>query len=419
MGGQGSVWKATSPSGSIVAYKVFQANPASVDIPLDRRRFVSEIRIQSTVGHPGIVSVIEEGVDVNGNPFYVMELADCSLQQLTEANAGGLDVDWALDIFESICAAMAFAHSQDVLHRDLKPKNILIYGGEPKIADFGLGRNLALETVTHSRYAGLMGSDGYMAPEQKRDLHEAGKPADVYSLGKILYFMLTGLHPSSVDINRVPAKAQFLVFKCIEEAPGDRFEDCTELLNHVRNVIGGDPSLLAPPADQLRAALTADVHGDPGALNDICRILLSNAEDSALYMTALPEVHKSVLTRLTTQYPSNMKSIVANFDKHVEDNTTWSYADTIANFLDPIFRSTSDASLRRAILVRLLQQGSINNRFHVGLSFAQLCEAVWGQQIYAEIIADLLRNNPTYKTFFVPYLEDKSMPPIVSAALKD
>ncbi|WP_328532397.1 hypothetical protein, partial [Nocardia cyriacigeorgica] len=139
----------------------------------------------------------------------------------------------------------------------------------------------------------------------------------------------------------------------------------------------------------------------------------------ALYMTALPEVHKSVLTRLTTQYPSNMKSIVANFDKHVEDNTTWSYADTIANFLDPIFRSTSDASLRRAILVRLLQQGSINNRFHVGLSFAQLCEAVWGQQIYAEIIADLLRNNPTYKTFFVPYLEDKSMPPIVSAALKD
>ena len=417
--GQGRVWKATSPSNHAVAYKVFQSNPASSDIPLDRQRFISEIHIQSTLVHPGIVPVIEEGVDVNGDPYYVMELANYSLQQLTEANKGGLPLDWTLARFEKICAAMAYAHSQDVLHRDLKPKNILMYGEEPRVADFGLGRNLTLETVTHSQYSGLVGSDGYMAPEQKHDLHEAGKPADVYSLGKILYFMLTGVHPSNVDLNRVPEKVQFLVFKCIADHPGDRFEDCTELLNHVRNVIGGNPSLLAPPTDRLRAALTADAHGEPGALNDICLILLSNPEDSALYMTALPGVHKSVLMRLTHQHPANIKSIVDNFDKHVQDNTTWSYADTIADFLEPIFLSTSDATLRRAILFRLLQQGSINNRFHVGISFAELCESVWGQQMYAEMIADLLRKNSNYKAFFVSYLESKSMPPIVSAALKD
>lgn len=417
-GAQGTVRRATSPTGEVVAYKVFQPDPNSSDIALDRNRFISEIRIQSTLSHAGIVSVIEENVDVNGYPYYTMELADSSLQQMVDTSARGMKPEKALVVFEKICVAMAFAHTQDVLHRDLKPKNILMYSGSPRVADFGLGRNLALATVTHSAYEGLIGSDGYMAPEQKRNFHEAGKPADVYSLGKILYFMLTKLHPAAVQMDRIPSSLQFLIFKCIQDDPADRFEDGVELLNQVRNIISGDSSELAPPADQLRAALAAVAHGEPDSLSDVSRVLLSNPDDSALYMTALPKAHKSVLISLTKQQPGNIRSIVANFDEHVRDNTTWSYADTIANFLEPIFKATSDQSLRQKILYRVLQQGYENNRFHVGIVFGQLCQYVWETQFYAEMIADLLRNNPQTKRFVAQYLDKEKMPAIVSAEIR-
>lgn len=416
-GAHGVVWRAESPLGEIVACKVFQPDPYSSDTSTDRQRFIKEIHTQSTLKHPRIVSVIEEGQTPNGDPFYAMELADESLQKRIDKSSGGLPRQDALSIFEKVCSAIAYAHRQGVLHRDLKPSNILMYGDEPRVADFGLGRDLLSATETYTQSKFMQGSHGYMAPEQQASLHAAEKPADVYALGKILYHMLTRSNPISVDLTKLPDDLQFLVYSCVHEKPEDRFEDCEILANRLTALNGADPSALAPPTDQAKAALSELSDGDADAINKLVEILISFPNDSALYMNFLPTIPKAILVRIAIQKPAQARKLIENFDAYAADNTSFSYADTIADILDPLFRTIEDPTVRRNILVRLVHQGADNNRFYVGEKFASMCSFVWSTPMYAEIIADILSKHSTEKGFFVPYLEKYSMPQVVRAAL--
>lgn len=419
-GGQGDVWKALSPSGEPVAYKVYRVDSNSSDPLTDRKRFAAEIRTQSTLSHPNIVSVIEDGLDVNGDPFYVMALADGSLQTRIDDCKDGMPRALALEIFEKICLAMAYAHSQGVVHRDLKPQNILMYGDEPRVADFGLGRDQFSSTATYTQSNLPLGSFGYMAPEQQvRGLHEAKQPADVYAMGKILYHMLTGAKsPARVDLDRVPADLQYLVHLATNDGADQRIQDCGELLDRLRVVVNADASLLASPTDQAKAAVNAMLGGgEEGGLEDLCRVLLTYPDDSALYMQYLPRIPKAIIGKLVQNRSENAKKVVENFDTLVAGNTTFAYADTIADFLDPAFRKSQDIDLRRLILIRLLRQGYSNNRYHVGEVFAALCRYVWSTAIYAEIIADVLKANPEEAAFVERYLIPLSPPPVVMKAL--
>ncbi|NKV31159.1 protein kinase [Rhodococcus hoagii] len=417
-GAQGIVWRALSPSGESVAYKVYRVDPTSSDPATDRKRFASEIRTQSTLSHPNIVSVIEDGIDVNGDPFYVMALSGGSLQTRIDKAKDGLSREFALAIFEKICLAMAYAHSQGVLHRDLKPQNILMYGDEPRVADFGLGRDLFSSTATYTQSRLPLGSIGYWAPEQQEHgLHEAKQPADVYAMGKILYHMLTGSKSLVVELGRIPADLQYIVYSATNSDPDQRIQDCNELLNRLRDVMNADPSSLASPADQAKAALNAVMGGDVGGLEDLCRVLLSYPDDSSLYMQFLPRIPKSAVLQLVKHHPESAKKIVEKFDAVIAENTSFAYADVIADFLDPVFRATHDIALRRLILVRLLDQGYSNNRYHVGEVFASLCQYVWSTAIYAQIIADVLKEHPRELAFVKSYLLSLSVPPVVANIL--
>lgn len=145
---------------------------------------------------------------------------------------------------------MAHAHDHGVLHRDLKPPNVLFCGGVPKVADFGLGKRLDPEATKLTKTDMWMGTEPYMAPEQFADAKRVEPPADVYALGKVLWEMLTGRQPDvlHVDISAVPRDFRFFIEKCTRREPAERFGSAGEALATFRMfTVGND--VLDPPME--------------------------------------------------------------------------------------------------------------------------------------------------------------------------
>jgi serine/threonine protein kinase len=171
-----------------------------------RKRFKRETDIQSELSHPNVVSVIDAGESARWGPWFVMPRAtDGSLKDAID-DGRAADHDWALSVFQGVLAGVAHAHERQVFHRDIKPSNVLLFSDDPRIADFGIARQIDVQGTTLTHTAEQLGTFLYMAPEQFHDVKKAGPPADVYSLGKVLCHLLSGIQPKTlkVDLHGIP-----------------------------------------------------------------------------------------------------------------------------------------------------------------------------------------------------------------------
>ena len=192
-GGMGIVYRARqiSLNREVALKMILQGQLASQP---DRERFQAEAEAAARLDHPGIVPVHEVGA-IDGQPYFSMKYVrgETLTQRLT---AGLVSPKEGAGILASVARAIHYAHRQGVLHRDLKPSNILIDGeGEPHVTDFGLAKRVE-EAESLTRTGAVLGTPAYMAPEQAAGARgEVGPASDVFSLGTILYQMLTGKPP--------------------------------------------------------------------------------------------------------------------------------------------------------------------------------------------------------------------------------
>lgn len=194
-GGMATVFEAVDERLSrTVAVKVMHAGLDADDEVA--ARFDSEARAAALLSHPNVVAVFDQGSD-DGRPYIVMEyVRGITLRQLITLEAPFAPVR-ALQLFEPVVAALATAHDAGLIHRDIKPENVLISErGQVKVADFGLARNVTAATVAEGGV--VIGTVSYIAPELVSRGH-ASTRSDVYSLGIVLYELLTGLKPYRAD----------------------------------------------------------------------------------------------------------------------------------------------------------------------------------------------------------------------------
>jgi serine/threonine-protein kinase len=192
-GGMGVVYRAFQNSlGRTVAIKMLLRRDLAT--PGDLARFRSEAEAAAQLDHPGIVSIFEVG-EYEGHPFYSMQFVEGTTlaKRLLQ---GPLPAREAAALLAKVADAVQAAHDRGVLHRDLKPSNILIdAAGQPHVSDFGLAKRIeADQSVTHT--GAILGTPCYMSPEQAAGSRgDVGPQSDVWSLGAILYQMLTGRPP--------------------------------------------------------------------------------------------------------------------------------------------------------------------------------------------------------------------------------
>ena len=178
--------------------------------PDEIARFMREARIQARLDHPAIPPVHDLGRDADGRPYFTMKrLSGTTL--LDQLGAPAPSRPRMLRAFADVCLAIEFAHARGIVHRDLKPANVMVgHFGDVYILDWGLAKvvgEAAAELVTDDidsldlRAGDVLGTPGYMAPEQLQQAAEAGRPADVYALGAILFEILAGepVHPRGAN----------------------------------------------------------------------------------------------------------------------------------------------------------------------------------------------------------------------------
>jgi serine/threonine protein kinase len=190
-GGQGKVWKAeVTGTNDFVALKYLKYEPGSSRDERSKQkiRFVREVESQRRLNHPGIMPVLSCATHISP-PWYAMPLADHSLQQILSGPRQPLE--WTASVMTEVMDAVEYSHAQGVIHRDLKPNNILSVEGRWLVSDFGYCRNLDSQSAVITDQQRLVGSFAYAAPEQFDDAHQATPAADIFSLTKILIHCLT------------------------------------------------------------------------------------------------------------------------------------------------------------------------------------------------------------------------------------
>lgn len=244
-GGMGMVYKARQPRlDRLVALKIL--SPEVARQPAFTERFGREARALAKLSHPGIVAIYDFG-NVGEDYFLMMEYVDgVTLREMIKARE--LRPAQALALVVQICEALQSAHDQGVVHRDIKPGNILVdRKGRVKIADFGLAKLIDPETdaVALTAEHHVMGTPHYMAPEQMTHPLLVDHRADIYSLGVVFYEMLTGslpvgrFEPPSQKVH-MDVRLDEVVLRTLEQTPARRYQ-------HARDV-GTDVQALRPGA---------------------------------------------------------------------------------------------------------------------------------------------------------------------------
>ena len=207
-GGMGAVYVADRADDQYTSRVALKLLRPGLDDQSFVRRFVEERQILASLVHPRIARLYDGGVTDDGQPWFAMEYVE-GLPIDEYCAAGKLSIERRLELFLQVCDTVAFAHTHGVIHRDLKPSNILIDDqGEARLVDFGIAKvtSHAMVDDGRSRAEQAMGTRQYASPEQIR-----GDPVtaanDVYSLGVVLYRLLTGVHPHRVTNQAPDAKS--------------------------------------------------------------------------------------------------------------------------------------------------------------------------------------------------------------------
>jgi TolB-like protein/tetratricopeptide (TPR) repeat protein len=255
-----------------VALKVLNADPGSEAGEL---RFIREIRLLARLQHPNILPLLDSG-HVETLLYYLMPYVSGETLRARMSRERQLPIDAAVRIACESADALAYAHGEGVIHRDIKPENILLSGNHAIVADFGIARVIDVSGVRQLTRTGMggPGTPAYMSPEQLLGDHELDGRSDIYSLGCVLYEMLTGKPPfagkegfvkrftesgprPSAIRKDVPASLDNVVAKTLSRDPNERYRVAEDLVSALSGRATSEPS--SPSAQSPRIA------GSPGA----------------------------------------------------------------------------------------------------------------------------------------------------------
>ena len=311
----------------------------------NRRRFARKVRLMEGIQSPHVIPISGSNLD-HEPPYFVMplaELAQTDLPSLVGDEATGLE------IFRQVCLGVQHLHARGVFHRDLKPANVLrLPDGRMVVCDLGLARPENRDTTVLTRSIGWVGTEAYLAPEQRQPEGSRNSDArtDVYQLGKVLYQIVTGKHPRSVDYSKLPGGLNYIVKTATAEDAGDRYQSVAkleaalnayraskdlhqnprEVLEHLIVRIEGDYPNAVPQSTHLAQVLETLSHG--GWLEHNLVIECFHRVPTA-WLPAMARDHEPLLNPVLGTYATAIGERVGGYN--------FDFANDVSERMRPIF----------------------------------------------------------------------------------
>jgi len=395
-GGFGEVYEATRLNDQApVAVKFVRINGDERKLA----RFRRELRLQGELVNRHVVPVLDLGVEEDP-AWCVMPRAETSLGQFLADRR--FDRDVALNLFFDACAGLSFAHEQGVLHRDIKPDNILLFRDGQQLtaalSDFGLGRRIDRDTPTITATRVGMGTPGYMAPEQRIAAKYVDERADIFSMGRVLFQIRTGRMPpalNDIDLSLVDPKYAYIVRKATYEDPDRRYQSMTEFMEDI--LLAERPVQSANEIAELARDLSAKIANlekpDPNDLENLARLLLANIDDFNLIVHTLPRMPYDVINRLFGAHDDLLGPVLLKYDSYISEQIPSSYCTQVASLYEAIYNGTPASEYRLVILKRLIALGARHNDWGLGNLLRQLLADTADPEIIGQL-KDYLADNP-------------------------
>lgn len=336
--------------------------PVVVKTPLrlndsDEYRFGREVRLQSQLDHPNIVPILDYDLEASP-PWFSMPEAKGNLNDLLAVLAPAE----AMRLFLEACAGVQHAHENKILHRDLKPQNILIFEDSGKraaaVADFGLGRGFTRRDsplATRSRVAA--GTPGYAAPEQLIDFAKVDERADVYGLGRILQDVVNAtLDPDSAHFKRL----EYCFRRATAQEPEDRHQRVTDLISEVQLLLDR-PAPIGRPEDRALAAVHEVLNSKTVsniALRELSAILFENRDDVRLIHGFLPKLPPPVIKALVQHELPAFKAVLRSLEIMSAEPCALDKALHLSSFSQEIFELCREEFVKLVVFHIMVTLGS-------------------------------------------------------------
>lgn len=295
-----------------------------------KSRFRQEIRIQSSLDHPNIVKVLLAASRADP-PYYYMPIADGNL--FDDIKGIMQDPGKLIAIADQLLSALEYAHERRVLHRDLKPHNVLRFGDLYKISDFGLGKAINVEASYTTTTSDAWGTYWYAPPEQDRGLSECDERSDIYSFGKLLLHCLTAERPNEVP-DTIDTKWAYIIRRCIRDDADKRWPSIATLKSRFDLIFEIDEADVVDPEDilgMLKEMALGSSSPDEAAIAEFAKKASCLLDDEILLRKVVDAMPRKVIAGLANYDQDFVNSMVKVYDESLGEYLDFDYCDIVAN----------------------------------------------------------------------------------------
>ena len=293
-----------------------------------------------------------------------------------------------------------------------------------RVSDFGLGRLVNRDTMTLTLTNMSMGTFLYMAPEQMMDAQRVDERADIFSLGLILYEILTGdppYRPLNINHNSLPRRFIPLIQKATANAPDGRHQTIEELVSEFDELKSGEEYTTSIPdvIENLINEIELLASYDSDSIARLANALFQQADDTEMLRKVFPGIRGELLERLVIDQQDVFRLILNEYDLQIADGgLAFAYCDTVANFYREIFWFTSDYQTEELILRRLPHLGYSHNRWHVGKVFGGIVTELRDEALI-RLAKEILGADPLMTAWCEEYIDIPKAPRVIRDLLRE
>jgi serine/threonine protein kinase len=389
-------------------YKVQEgANFYALKVCLDKdeeniKRFKREVRLMASVKHENVIEVLFSNLDTT-IPYFIMPLCKFSLEDKLDKLQANQEL--AIKILLDLCNGINALHLSGIIHRDIKPKNILISKDNIlKVSDLGLGKFNNRDSTILTSSNVYMGTQGYMPPEffKVGGTKNATVESDIYQLGKTIYHVFTNSNPTLIEKDRLPGGLLYIVRKCIADNPEDRYKTVGELENSLNNYllslkpqsnpINAYENLINVAKDNLKANTY-----DKENVENIVKLLFNFKDDPETFFKKFNDIPKPILEIIASNLPAICSELIdiysSTTETHFRDSRiSFEDAELVANAMIKIFNGTKDLAIKIKAMKITLITSVWCNRYSAMAIFDQMLQDIKDDQ-EAVAVNEMLKEN--------------------------